>query len=351
MKSKLLRGVAPLVACLVCASSAAAQSVRGYAANAFDPSSPGSDWYTTDSLDLRGNLRPQYGLLVDWAYANLENRQGGIITRVLTDQVTVHGRASLVLADRYRFGIDMPVSIYEHGDSVITPKHEQATGDIRIDGDARLFGTYGNFVRGTAGLELFAPTGTRNRDTSDGTFRIAPHMLFAGDVKAFEWAAKVSYMFRPLDASWEGRQLGSQVALAISGGVNINDRFAFGPELNSMATVTGGDAFHSRAVPIELLLGGRVRVATDFQIGSAIGGRITDGDGAAKLRVLAIFEYAPDVCVDKDGDGICAYEDACPEVDGVRTNSRFTNGCPPKHPHTEPPTPEPAQPEPEPPKD
>lgn len=282
---------------------------------------------------------------MDWAYANLQTKQNGVTTRVLTDQVFVHGRASLVFSDRFRFGADMPVSVYQHGDAIITPQHEQATGDARFDADAVLFGSYGNFLRGAAGLELFAPTGTRDRDTSDGTLRIAPHVLLAGDVKAFEWAAKVSYMFRPLGAAWQGRELGSQVAVALSAGLNINDLFVLGPELNSMATVAGEDHLRSRAIPIELLVGGRVRVATDFQIGSAIGGRITDGDGAAKMRVLVIFEYAPDVCVDKDGDGICANEDACPDVDGVRTANRFTNGCPPKHPHDQPP------PDTEPPKD
>jgi hypothetical protein len=51
------------------------------------------------------------------------------------------------------------------------------------------------------------------------------------------------------------------------------------------------------------------------------------------MRTALSIEYAPDVCVDKDGDGICAPMDACPDVDGVRTGERSTNGCPaPKEP-------------------
>ena len=46
------------------------------------------------------------------------------------------------------------------------------------------------------------------------------------------------------------------------------------------------------------------------------------------MRVLFSIEFAPDVCVDPDGDGICNPFDACPDVDGVRTGERSTNGCP-----------------------
>lgn len=317
------RVVLPLV---LFASGAKAQ---GYAVSPYDPSSPGSDWYTTESLDLRGNMRPQAGLLVDWTYSPLLiNGDRGARIRVLTDQVTVHARSSLVIKERFRFGVSSPLTIYEHGDAAESPSHEQAPGDLRLDADARLFGTYGRPFRGAAGLELFAPMGRRDLYTSDGTFRLMPRVLFAGDAKAFAWAAKFGFHYRPFDGVWNGRDLGSQFTFALSAGVQINDRFIIGPELHGAATVTGRDALDGRGVPIEALLGGKVRLGNDFQLGSAIGGRLTDGDGSAKMRVLTVLEYAPDVCVDKDGDGICAYEDACPEADGPRTKSRRTNGCP-----------------------
>lgn len=310
----------------------------GYAVSPFDPSSPGSDWYATESLDLRGSLRPQVGLLVDWAYAPLVvDGENGARIRVLTDQLTVHARSSLVVAHRLRFGVSSPLTIYQHGDSPVSPEREHAPGDPRLDADARLFGHYGETVRGAAGLELFAPMGRRELFTGDGTFRIAPRVLLAGDAKAFAWAAKVGFHYRPLDGTWAGRELGSQVTFALSAGVQVNDRFVIGPELLGAAVVTGADALDVRGVPIEALLGGKVRIANDWQVGSAIGGRLTDGDGGAKMRVLTVLEYAPDVCVDKDGDGICAYEDACPEADGPRTNRRKTNGCPVPVPSTQPP--------------
>lgn len=317
------------VALLLAAPSDARAESAGYAASPFDPSAPGSDWYTTESLDLRGRLRPQVGLLFDWGYAPLViDGAGGARVRVLTDQLTVHGRASLVVRGRFRFGVSSPLTLYEHGDAPRSPAREQAPGDLRLDADVRLFGAYGQGIRGAAGLELFAPMGRRELFTSDGTFRIAPRALLAGDVKAFAWAAKLGFQYRPFDGVWEGRALGSQITFAISAGVKVNDRFVIGPELHGATTVTGADALDVRGAPVEALIGGKVRLGNDWQLGSAIGGRITDGDGAAKMRVLAVLEYAPDVCVDKDGDGICAYEDACPDADGPRTDRRKTNGCP-----------------------
>jgi outer membrane protein OmpA-like peptidoglycan-associated protein len=56
----------------------------------------------------------------------------------------------------------------------------------------------------------------------------------------------------------------------------------------------------------------------------AIGPGFTRGDGTPSLRVLLSLELTPDVCIDKDGDGICADEDVCPNVDGVPQN----HGCP-----------------------
>jgi hypothetical protein len=79
----------------------------------------------------------------------------------------------------------------------------------------------------------------------------------------------------------------------------------------------------------------------DLRVGNAIGTGFGQGDGSPDFRALVSFEYAPDVCVDKDGDGICAKDDACPLVFGVRTGVRSTNGCPVAKPFPQEPKPEP----------
>jgi OmpA-OmpF porin, OOP family len=308
----------------------------GYAVNRYEPSEPGSDWFTTESLDLRGNLRPQAGIMGDWAYRPLVLGPADA-PRTIVDQVFVHHRASLVLGRRLRIGVSLPVAFYQAGDqsavagaaaAVRPPAREQALGDLRLGVDARLFHSFEDSVRGAAGLQVFLPTGSRGSYTSDGTVRLAPRLLLAGLLGAFDWALKLGFAFRPHDAVFAGRALGSEAFAAVSAGVKVNDRFVVGPELHGTATVTGRAALSGRAVPLEVLFGARARFANDFQAGTAIGTGLDDGDGAPRMRVLAMVEWAPDYCVDKDADGVCEPYDACPEVAGPRTRNRRTNGCP-----------------------
>lgn len=332
MRTTLAIGIA--FAVTTSSATAAAQS-RGYSANRYDPAEPGGDWYATESLDLRGAYLPRIGAVYDWGYRPLRtDAPGGGDHRVIVDQMFVHARANVVLGSFARLGVGVPVAVYQDGDAPRTgaaqrePASRHALGDLRLVSDFRIFGSFENRLRAAAGLVVHLPTGHRDAYTSDGLVRFAPRLLVAGALRWFDWAARLGYLYRPLDRNWEGRALGDELTFAISAGIRVNDRFVFGPELFGAATVTGSDALGARSIPLELLVGGRARIANDLQIGSAIGGGITTGDGAPKMRVLAVFEYAPDVCVDKDGDGICAYEDACPDVDGVHTGDRRTNGCP-----------------------
>jgi hypothetical protein len=243
------------------------------------------------------------------------------------------------MAERFRLAASLPAIVYQHGDDLPppstarAPSNEQAFGDVRLSADVRVLGTYERPLRAAAGLSLWLPTGSARAYTSDGTVRVAPRLLFAGGISSFVWAAKVGFALRPQGGSWDGRALGSEVLFAASAGVKVNDRFVLGPEVHGTAGVTGTSALTPRSISTELLLGGRVKLAHHVQVGTAIGGAILGGDGAPTLRMLAVFEYAPDVCVDPDGDGVCAYEDACPDRDGVRTTDRRTNGCPQDRDH------------------
>lgn len=348
-----------LVAALGATPHAAAQSA-GYAVNRFEPSERGSDWFVGESLDLRGRARPLAGIVMDWAYNPLVLRPGPgrPAAKVITDDVVMHVGGGVVFADRLRAALSVPVALYRHGEDVSAastfvraPAQKAAVSDLRIGFDALLLGSYGGIARLAIGTQVHLPTGSREAFTSDGTIRVAPRILVAGDGSAFAYAAKVGFAYRPYDGIFEGRHLGSEAFFSLSGGVKVNDRVVFGPELHGATVVTGDDAFASRGASLGGLLGMRVILFDDFRIGNAVGTGFGRGDGSPDFRLLASFEYAPDVCVDKDGDGICAKEDACPLVAGVRTGVRSTNGCPqagpsptddgPRpEPSTEPPPPE-----------
>jgi hypothetical protein len=201
-------------------------------------------------------------------------------------------------------------------------------GDLRLSADLRVLGLYGDVFTAALGVQLHTPTGRRSQLTSDGAFRLTPQVLIAGDGEGMLYAAKLGFSYRPLADSFEGRRLGSEALFSVAGGVRVNDLFVFGPELFGSTVVTDGAAFSARATPLELLLGLHVTLAKNWQFGSGIGPGFTRGDGTPSMRATFSVEYAPDVCVDQDGDGICAPADACPDVDGVRTGERRTNGCP-----------------------
>lgn len=279
--------------CMMHMNDAWAQSSR------FAPAERGSDWFAMESLDLRGNPEPAVGVVGDWGYDRGATRE---------DQVFLHVGGALVFRDRFRVAADLPLGLYE----------DAGAGDLRLGADVRLLGEYGRPFGLAAGCQVFLPTSRAL--TGERTVRPAPHLLVAGRIEGFIYAAKLAYLHR---------ETGPELNFGAAVGLKANDRFVFGPELSG-STVVGTGA---HVTPLEILIGGHVKIREDFQAGLGIGPGITRGEGAPTMRVVGSFEYAPDVCVDKDGDGICAFEDACPDVDGVRTDDRHTNGCPPDRDH------------------
>ena len=326
------------VAGLLGAPRPASAEPSGFASERFEPSDRGSDWFVSDSLDFRGSVNVAAGTVFDWSYRPLVLRHadaGKEETRaVIMDRVLAHAGISALFRDRFRFALDLPIVIYQDGEGVsqvgaaVRTPSGPGVGDLRLSGDWRALGQYGDVFTAALGMRLYVPTGKQAQLTSDGTFRIAPHLSIAGDGEGLVYAAKLGFAYRPLDATFDGRKLGSEAVFSVAAGVRVNDLFVLGPELYGSSVVTHGTALGRRETPLELLLGLHVNLAQHWQLGSAIGPGLTRGDGTPLMRVLLSVEYAPDVCVDKDGDGICANVDACPDVDGVKTGERRTNGCP-----------------------
>jgi hypothetical protein len=231
--------------------------------------------------------------------------------------------------------VNLPVAVYQSGDepsgvaAAVPAASKASVGDLRLSGDVRLFGEYGDAFTTALGLQIYLPTGSPSLLTSDGTLRFTPRVLIAGDAAGFVYAAKLGFGYRPRGDTFAGRKLGSEAIFSVAAGVRVNDIFVFGPELSGSTVVTReGEPFSTRATPLELLLGGHLTLANDWLVGSGIGPGFTRADGTPSMRVAFSVEFAPDACVDPDGDGICAPFDACPGVDGPRTNQRSSNGCP-----------------------
>lgn len=332
------------------ASSTMAQHEgSGFALNRFDPAERGSDWFVLDSLDLRGNKRHAIGDTTEFAYKPLvlyssDGSETGPLVKV---QAFTHLGASLVMWNRVRFGLNFPVLFWQNGEkgAIGTTTYEssnQATiGDIRVGGDVRLWGNYGDAVTGAAGLQVFVPSGDRASYTGDAKVRLVPRVMVAGDAGAFAYAAKLGLNIRPQDEAFANTPMGSEIGFGLAAGMRALDKtLLIGPELYGSTGVTASDAFlKKRTTPLELLVGVHYRLMSELNIGLGLGPGLSRGFGSPLFRAVASIEWHPRFEApppppppDRDRDGIVDVDDACPDVPGVRTEDRRTDGCPPPPP-------------------
>jgi outer membrane protein OmpA-like peptidoglycan-associated protein len=321
---------------------AAAQEQPGFAASVFEPSERGSDWFANESNDYRGKFRLALGAVGDYGYRSIigsRNASGTIRASLLRNQVLVHAGFSLIMADRLRLGLSIPVQLHAFGHGAIRdgveylpPVHQQSAGDIRASLDLRVAGEYGDPITLAIGASAFFPLGQREQFTGDEVVRFAPHLNIAGDAGPFAYAIRGGFEYRPLDITYIDTRLGNTITFGGAAGVRFADeRVLLGPELYGRTIVEDGPHHHD--TPIEMLLGAHVRAGGGVRVNAGAGTAVDRGFGAARFRGLLGIEWFPEPeRPDLDKDGIYDDEDACPNVSGVRTSDPTTNGCPPAPP-------------------
>src|ERR1019366_6276043 len=119
MRLKTARWLSAAWACAACTSLAreAHAQAQGFAVDQFEPSERGSDWFSVESLDLRGSLRPAVGVVMDGAYRPLVvyAPDGTVERSIVRKQIFAHAGASLVLGDRLRVGFNLPIAVFQDG--------------------------------------------------------------------------------------------------------------------------------------------------------------------------------------------------------------------------------------------
>lgn len=321
-------------------TDAAAQSRTGFAVDRFEPAERGSQFFVVDNLDLRGNMRPALGAVFDYAYKPLVvyNLDGSERSAVVRHQLFAHLGGSLVLADRLRLGLNLPIALYQDGETTLVngetlkSADKAAIGDLRLAADLRLVGEKTDPFTLAFGVRGWLPTGVRSQFTGDGSARVAPQVMAAGDLGLLTYAARLALVYRARDDAYAGSELGSEVLGSLGAGIKSKDgRLVIGPEVFASSVFTGTDTFFkTRATPAEWIFGLHYNVTDDLRVGAGIGGGLTRGYGAPQLRGLFALEWAPAFeKPDRDHDGIPDEEDACPDVPGVRDPDPKKNGCPP----------------------
>ena len=333
---------------LTLASNVGAQRT-GFAIDRFEPSERGSQFFVLDNLDLRGGARPALGAVLDYGYKPLVvyDDNGDERSAIVRHQTFVHLGGSLVLADRVRIGLNLPVAVYQDGEASVVngeafkPSDKAAIGDVRAAVDLRLVGEKTDAFTLAVGVRVWAPTGPREQFVGDGSFRVAPQVLAAGDLGVLTYAARLALMYRARDEAFGGTELGSELVGGLGAGVKALDgRLVVGPEIYAGSVFTGASTFFkTRSTPVEGLLGLHFDVTKDLRAGAGLGTGLTRGYGSPQVRGLLSFEWAPAYeHPDRDGDGISDDEDACAAEPGPRNSDPKKNGCPLPPPPPPPPT-------------
>ncbi|HEX4353908.1 MAG TPA: OmpA family protein, partial [Polyangiales bacterium] len=327
-------------------SSSVQAQQRGFSINHLDLSERGSEWFSSDSLDLRGHLRPAIGIVGEWAFRPLVvyDQNDKYVQAIVRNQFVLHPGVSVVLWDRVRFALDVPVQAYADGKSATigttdfaAPSDKTSLGDIRLGATLRLFGVYGDPITGAFGVQVALPTGSRDAYAGDGDARVTPSFAIAGDVAWFVYAAKAAVTIRSADHGFSDSHVGSYASFSASAGVRVVDkRLVVGPEFFARSLLLHDQFFKKDATPMEGLIGLHYMVVDGLRIGAGFGIGLTEAFGSPQRRGLLSLEWVPGIekplpppPSDRDGDHIVDEEDACPDVPGPMTSDASTNGCPP----------------------
>jgi outer membrane protein OmpA-like peptidoglycan-associated protein len=306
---------------------------QGFVVDTFEPSERGSDWFVMDSLDLRGTVRPAIGVVTDYVAPPLTSRAVPP-EKVVVDMWTLHAGAAVNLIDRFRLAVDVPFVLSTNGRAQTLAGTQfpapsgGGVGDIRFGADFRLGGTNGEEFTAVLGARFWAPTGKQAAYAGDGEWKFDNHLLVAGEVGSFAYAARFAYEYRYRSVDFIDATIGGpQFAYGLAAGAKLaNKRVTVGPELYGSTAID--HAFTGRATPLEVLLGAHVGLAYGIRASGGIGTGLTNAYGSPDVRILFGLEFLLPYSNDRDGDGIPDAEDACPDQKGKASKDPMKNGCP-----------------------
>ena len=317
---------------------AAAQAQPPLALNRFDPAPAGDRMFGVQSPFVSGHLTPHVTLLADYAHNPLVLRTTSdetVVGAVVSSQLFFHLNASFALFNRLNVNLDVPMALFQAGDSpaggglrFTSPKKAQF-GDLRAGLRLRLFGAYDDIFQVAVGGYVWFPTGASDAYVSDGKVRGMPQLIVGGRGDRFVWSVAGGPELRGV-ASFAGVPQGTLIKFGGGVGVLLGEsrRLQIGPEISMALTP---DGISKRTTNAEVLVGVRYRVFDDVEVGLGAGPGISGGIGTPDLRAVAMISYSPEqkkVVPDRDHDGIFDSDDACPDVAGVPDENRAKNGCP-----------------------
>jgi len=336
----------------------AAPTSTGFALDRYQPAEAGSDWFQSESLDLRGRARPGVALVGDFGYRPLVLRDaaGEEVSPILRYQFFYHLSASVIIAERLRFSASVPFLLYSLGgrgtladvqgfaDVEVSSPDGSGIGDARFGLDLRLAGEYGSPFTLAVGARVFAATGQEKFFASDGLPRLAGRLMAAGRAGLFAYASELGIVGHVERDDFLAIPFGTDLSFGAALGLRLLDgTIHLGPELHGSTVVSdSGDGLFKRATtPLELGFGAKFLLGQGVRLGAALGAGLTSALGSPRMRCLVSLDWLlptsrvdieglpPPPARDLDGDGVVDEQDACPGVAGpLRPLEVARSGCP-----------------------
>jgi outer membrane protein OmpA-like peptidoglycan-associated protein len=319
------------------ALSAAAPTARaqGLALDRFDPAPSGDRMFGVASPFVAGDLTPHLMVLGDYAHDPLvirSNKDNSAYGAVVQNQLFLRLDASFALWNRINVNVDVPVALFQDGESPVVQNQFFASpskaefGDLRVGARVRLYGEYHDLFQLAASATLWFPTGSKTTFVSDGHVRGMPQIIAGGRTDRVVWSAAIGPEFRA-SQTFANVEQGTMLRWGAGVGFLLGDtrRFQIGPELYGALTLPHVE---KRNVNAELLLDARLRATDDLEIGAGVGPGISGGVGTPNVRAVFMVAYTPEQKRDRDKDGIPDALDACPEIPGVPDPDPRKHGCP-----------------------
>ena len=333
----------PLLLALTSSTNAAAE---GFALSKFDPAPAGDPFFGVQSHYVWKDTRPSFVLIGDYAHAPLvlRRRDGDEVGKIVEDQLLLHANASIAVAQRVLFHVNIPFALINSGESptagtqTFASPSGVAVGDVRLGARLRIFGEFHDPIGLAIATSVWIPTGDRDAYVGEGRARVLPSLIAGGRISDIIWNASLGFALRPERKVLETP---SQNEATFGGGVALlaaDDKFQIGPEIYGTTAVGNGRSmFGKSTTSAELLLGVKYRPGP-WVIGVAGGPGLGVALGTPDVRVVGMVGYAPWgeqtkketlPPSDRDNDTIVDEKDACPTVPGVANSDPNKNGCPP----------------------
>ncbi len=263
---------------------------------------------------------------------------------IVSHQAFLRADASISFFDRLLLSVDVPVAIFQAGDSptvgdvVVASPDEVEMGDVRFGVRGRLWGEDRGPIQIGLQSSFFFPTAGEDSLAGDGNPRFEPRVMLSGRVDgetSFVWSASGGLMMRgPVNPHTV--TYGGAAGVSFADDLVLVSAEVFGSTMTSSETALQSDAFNVQAstTAVELLGGVKLRVLEGLVFGAAAGPGLADGIGSPTARVIGMVGWAPIPERDRsdeddDDDGVANGVDACPEEKGEADENPKKNGCAP----------------------